>query len=433
MRCSPLPLKLGVSVVGQASDSGLVLQNNGGDDLSITASGGYAFATPLANNAAYTVTILHQPTGQSCFLRNATGMVIAGTIVTVVCPWHVAYVVYAMNAAEPNTIAGFYIDEKTGAFVAGPAALSTGSSPSYVTVTPNNRFCYVANAGDGTVSGYSIEATDGTLTPVSGSPVSAGTRPVQITVAPSGQYAYVANAGSNDISVYAINSSTGALTSIPGSPFTTGLGATAYTTDIAIDPSGAFAFVATGPSLQIIEGFAVTAGTGALAALASSPINAGNGPEWIAFTPNGKYMYVQDFLGTTSAFAFDSTSGALAPVPGSPFSGGGYLLSLAVDPLGRFVYLADTGLNQILAYSIDPQNGALVPMAGSPYASPLGASPHFITPDPSGMYAYVTYYNGSNGITAYAVDSGGNALAALPDTSFQTTLGASSVAVAALR
>ena len=47
-------------------------------------------------------------------------------------------------------------------------------SPVAVTVDPSSRFAYVANAGNfespGTVSGYTIDATSGTLTPMAGSP-----------------------------------------------------------------------------------------------------------------------------------------------------------------------------------------------------------------------------------------------------------------------
>ena len=50
----------------------LVLQNNGGDDLSITADGPFAFATELADGSGYNVTVSSQPTGQTCFVSNGT-------------------------------------------------------------------------------------------------------------------------------------------------------------------------------------------------------------------------------------------------------------------------------------------------------------------------------------------------------------------------
>jgi|GEM_PF-3272833 len=44
----------------------LVLQNNGGDDLTLTANGPFAFPTPLVAAAAFNVTVLTQPLPQTC-------------------------------------------------------------------------------------------------------------------------------------------------------------------------------------------------------------------------------------------------------------------------------------------------------------------------------------------------------------------------------
>ena len=52
---------IGGTVSGLAG-SGLVLQNNGGDDLAISADGSFTFATPLVDGSSYEVTVLTQPT-----------------------------------------------------------------------------------------------------------------------------------------------------------------------------------------------------------------------------------------------------------------------------------------------------------------------------------------------------------------------------------
>jgi hypothetical protein len=43
----------------------VVLQDNGGDNLSVTASGSFTFAISLAAGAAYDVTVQSNPTGQT--------------------------------------------------------------------------------------------------------------------------------------------------------------------------------------------------------------------------------------------------------------------------------------------------------------------------------------------------------------------------------
>jgi len=59
----------------------VVLQNNGGDNLSLSADGTFAFSTAVNDGAAYDVTVLSQPAGQTCTVADATGSV-AGADVT---------------------------------------------------------------------------------------------------------------------------------------------------------------------------------------------------------------------------------------------------------------------------------------------------------------------------------------------------------------
>ena len=44
----------------------VVLQDNGGDNLSVSANGAFTFATRLATGAAYNVTVKTNPSRQSC-------------------------------------------------------------------------------------------------------------------------------------------------------------------------------------------------------------------------------------------------------------------------------------------------------------------------------------------------------------------------------
>jgi large repetitive protein len=57
--------------------AGLVLQNNAGDNLAISADGEFSFATPLATGTAYAVTVLTQPStpAQTCSVNNNAGTV----------------------------------------------------------------------------------------------------------------------------------------------------------------------------------------------------------------------------------------------------------------------------------------------------------------------------------------------------------------------
>ena len=82
--CTVVSYTVGGSVSGLAG-SGLVLRNNGTDDLKIGANGDYTFATALNNGSAYAVTILTQPTepDQLCKLSNASGRLDGADVVDV--------------------------------------------------------------------------------------------------------------------------------------------------------------------------------------------------------------------------------------------------------------------------------------------------------------------------------------------------------------
>lgn len=73
---------VGGTVSGLSTGS-LVLQNNGGDNLTLTSNGAFTFATGLTNSTAYSVTVLTQPTGLRCTLSNASGTISSANVTSV--------------------------------------------------------------------------------------------------------------------------------------------------------------------------------------------------------------------------------------------------------------------------------------------------------------------------------------------------------------
>ncbi len=71
--CKPNTYSIGGSVSGLSGT--VVLQDNGGDDLSVSANGAFAFATKLPTGAAYNVTVKTNPAGQTCTVANGSGTV----------------------------------------------------------------------------------------------------------------------------------------------------------------------------------------------------------------------------------------------------------------------------------------------------------------------------------------------------------------------
>ncbi|MDH5516256.1 MAG: hypothetical protein OEY36_00380 [Gammaproteobacteria bacterium] len=62
---------VGGSITGLTGS--IVLQNNGADDITISANGSYYFTVPSTASANYSVTVLTQPVGQTCTVSNGVG------------------------------------------------------------------------------------------------------------------------------------------------------------------------------------------------------------------------------------------------------------------------------------------------------------------------------------------------------------------------
>src|SRR3989442_1235732 len=99
------------------------------------------------------------------------------------------------------------------------------------------QFVYVANSFSNNVSGYTINATTGALTAISGSPFAGGGGAIAVELA--GKFVYVSNHGSDSVSGYTINATAGAVTPVSGSPF----GGVEERKGVAVDPTGKFVYV----------------------------------------------------------------------------------------------------------------------------------------------------------------------------------------------
>src|SRR5215472_12838422 len=95
---------IGGMVTGLGSGT-LVLQDNGGDNLSITADGGFTFATALPYLNSYDITVLTKPVSRSCTVTNESGVVPLGDVtnVAVTC---VPAAVVQLSEVAPNTTGG---------------------------------------------------------------------------------------------------------------------------------------------------------------------------------------------------------------------------------------------------------------------------------------------------------------------------------------
>ena len=124
--CSQSAFSIGGTISGLTA-AGLVLRNNGGDDLSVAAhSTTFEFAAAIAEGGSYAVTVAAQPTGQTCSVGQGTGVATAQvTGVTLTCANIVTFSVAASSGANGSiSPSGAVTVNQSGnqGFVATPAA-----------------------------------------------------------------------------------------------------------------------------------------------------------------------------------------------------------------------------------------------------------------------------------------------------------------------
>lgn len=158
---------IGGTLGGLGTGLSLVLQDNGADSLTLSANGGFHFATQLGANGTYAVTVLTQPVGQTCTVGNATGAVDANgddvTNVTVSCVASASLTgtVSGLPAGTSVTLAngGVQLPIAANGGFAFPGLLAAGTAYSVtVAVQPAGHSCAVAN-GQGTVPASQIAAS----------------------------------------------------------------------------------------------------------------------------------------------------------------------------------------------------------------------------------------------------------------------------------
>jgi 6-phosphogluconolactonase (cycloisomerase 2 family) len=381
--------------------SGLVLQDNGGDNLSVAAKATtFTFATGLQTAAAYAVTVLTQPKNptQYCTVSSGTGNVASANISSVaVSCINIGRFAFVTNsqggASNTGNVSAFTIDPKSGALtpVAG-SPFTGGNGPSAVAVDVTGAFAYVANQTDVDVTIFSVNQTSGALT-ATGSASTNGTIGASIAVAPSNKYVYVggyATPGSG--SVYGlVNSPPGTLAAVPNGPFAAGdtpLG-------IAVDPASQLVF-ATAAFQHFLNVYKIGSDGSLTSAGQYSP---GSGPYGVAVYPlggaTGGFVYTANSAANTiSGFSYDG-SGNLTELTTSPYyPANTQPEGIAIDPQGQYLYVANYADNNVTTFSIDSPSGALTVMGTvlTGHITTTNPGPINVTVDPSGQFVYVVNY-----------------------------------------
>jgi Lactonase, 7-bladed beta-propeller len=444
-------------MVSGLTGSGLVLTNNGGNDLPIASTGSYTFSNPVPSMSGYSVAVATQPANppQTCVVSNESGNVGGSAItnVDVACTTN-TYTAWVYIAGVVGS--GLTLSFNGGAAQPvshnGPVSVAThlmigGGYDVAIVSQPVNQTCTLRN-GSGTVGTVDVTSISVFC------PQSVGTR------------AYVVSAGDSNsapvvlgsISVYTINPASGGLAVVPGSTVTTGPNPLSF----QLIPHAQFAWALNNGDItstntnyydSSIYDYAVDPNTGLLSAVSGSPFFELDGT---ANTPPGCQTNISGGLGHTTAvtFAPSGTFGYAAnidamarynrglwtftidPTTGAPLGLGTSApgvcpspeLGVTIGPSDEFAYIAGGSQvegdphTDLFAFSFDPATGALTSV-GASIIGGAGAAP---TIDPAGRFLYVI---DGGALLGYTIDPASGAVTPVSGSPFTFPSSATSMAI----
>ena len=275
------------------------------------------------------------------------------------------------------------------------------TTPVNPTPTVKAKFVYTGNQG-ASISGYSVDASTGSLSPLQGFPLAVGISPESITHDPQNRFLIASDISAALLHVYSIDANSGALTEVSPSPYNTMI----ESETVVVDPSGTHVYLyRTGSRVSYpgVSGNQIVAfnlsSTGVLSAVKDSPFaiaTPGDSACGMLIDTAGKVLYLKD-SSHLYAFGIDAATGSLnllQTLPAQLFGG------IALAPAGNYLYVA--GSTSLQSYVIDAASGLLRLAKSTPMATQSSA--YTISLSPDGTFAYTIENN--NDLVAYTVNDG---------------------------
>ncbi|MFZ4528229.1 MAG: hypothetical protein ACOYNW_07020 [Undibacterium curvum] len=207
---------IGGTVSGLTAGKQVVLQNNAGDSLTVSANAAFTFAGKVNQNASYAVTVATQPAAQTCTVSNGTGSNVVANIsnVAVNCVTDIAGVV--------TTLAG----NGVGGTLDGIGVAAGFNNP--VGIATDGSNVYVSDMFSGTIR--KVVISTGAVSTLAGTPGSFGGSGTNDGIGAAARFSYprgLYTDGTNlyvtsDTTVRKIVIATGAVTTLAGKASTVG-------------------------------------------------------------------------------------------------------------------------------------------------------------------------------------------------------------------
>ncbi len=295
------------------------------------------------------------------------------------------------------------VEPTTGALSRRESIPSFGPAPTFLAINRGVSNLYALDESSaGRVGAYAIDPIAGTLTFLNDVP-SGGQGPAHLALDRTDKYVFVANYKDGSVSVIPVLGG-GRL----GPPSQTmQVGAQAHM--VIADPSNRFVFVPC-KAADYVAQFVFDSASGKLTPNANPRVatTAGAGPRHLAFHPNGRFAYlVNELDNTLSAYAFDPSHGTLSLIETKPtlppgFTGTDTAAAVWVHPSGAWVLASNRGDDSIVVFAIDPSTGK-ISLTG--HTKTGGITPRAFALDPTGAFVYVAN-QGSSAVVPFRFDAG---------------------------
>nr|WP_306494887.1 lactonase family protein [Pseudomonas sp. W4I3] len=326
-----------------------------------------------------------------------------------------------ISSPGDGLISQYHLDQDTGALRL-IEQVNAGDQVNPMAITPDGKVLFAAlRVKPFQVLGYSIDPTSGHLTLQSKAPLAESM--AYLSTDRKGHYLLGASYGADTLSVQAIDKAYTPSASILS--YKTGL----HAHSIRTDPSNRFAYAGNLGVDRVLQ-YRLDADTGALTPIGSGYIQVqdNTGPRHLAFSPDGKYLYVVgEMSGTVTAFSINANTGALTQIAVS--NGIPERLKLAhgevrdarnndlkddptpriwaadlrISPDGKLLLMTERTTSSVSAFAVDPSTGGLSFLANYPVQE---QQPRNIAFSPNGRWLLVTGEK-SDKVGTYAVSHNG--------------------------
>ena len=329
------------------------------------------------------------------------------------------YWVYLGTYTGPKSkgIYSYRFNESTGR-AASPAVAADTANPSFLAVSPDQRFLFAVNeesdyggGKSGAVSSFAINHKTGKLTFLN-QVSSRGPGPCYVSLDKTGHFVLVANYDGGSVAVFPVLhdgrlGQTSAFVQHSGHGVNPKRQEGPHAHCIETDHGDRYAIAADlGLDRLLVYHFDSRSGALTPNQPPFAEVKPGSGPRHFAFDPTGRFLYLVDEMGSTIySFSYDSSQGVLRPLQNisslpKSFQGENDAAEIAVHPTGKFLYASNRGHDSIAVFAIDPVKHTLTPVEDVPTQ---GKFPRSFGLTPDGAYMFVANQKSDN-VVIFRID-----------------------------